>query len=176
MSNDLSCLAASRRRARRAPLMALALLAALGCDHSAPPSATTGPDQPQHLATAKIRVGAVPLVVEVARTREEQDKGMMFRKGLGPDEAMLFIADRDTNLAFWMKNTYVDLDLAYIRSDGVIVQIEAMKALDTESVFSREPARFTLEAPAGWFAAHGIAVGAKVEIPPEVVAPAEPRP
>jgi uncharacterized membrane protein (UPF0127 family) len=176
MSNDLPRLAASQRRASWAAITALALLAALGCDHSAPPSATGGPDQPQHLATAKIRVGAVPLVVEVARTREENAKGMMFRKSLEPDEAMLFIADRDTNLAFWMKDTYVDLDLAYIRSDGVIVQIEAMKALDTESVYSREPARFTLETPAGWFAAHGIAVGAKVEIPPDVAAPGEPRP
>jgi hypothetical protein len=149
--------------------MALALLTALGCEHAAPPSATSGPDQPQHLATAKIRVGAVPLTVEVARTREEQGKGMMFRKHLGPDEAMLFIADRDTNLSFWMKDTYVGLDLAYIRSDGVIVQIERMNALDTEPVFAREPARFTLEVPPGWFAAHGVGVGAKVEIPPGVV-------
>jgi uncharacterized membrane protein (UPF0127 family) len=44
-----------------------------------------------------------------------------------------------------------------------------MKALNTEPVFSREPARFTLEAPAGWLAAHGIGVGTKAEIPPEVV-------
>ncbi|MCX5655168.1 MAG: DUF192 domain-containing protein [Planctomycetota bacterium] len=156
--------------------MALALLAALGCDRATPPSSATGPDQPQRLATATIRVGSTPLVVEVARTREEQRKGMMFRKHLRPDEAMLFIADRDTNLSFWMKNTSVGLDLAYIRSDGVIVQIERMNALDTEPVFAREPARFTLEVPAGWFAAHGVGVGAKVEIPPEVVNPVVPRP
>jgi len=169
-------LAASRRRARRAPLMALALLAALGCDRSAAPPATGGPDRPQRLATATIRVGSAPLVVEVARTREEQAKGMMFRKGLGPDEAMLFVADRDTNLAFWMKNTYVDLDLAFIRSDGTVVQIERMTALNTDPVYANQPARFTLEAPAGWFAAHGIGVGTKVEVPPEVAAPGEPRP
>ena len=156
--------------------LALILCAPLGCDRSAPTGPASGPDQPQRLATATIRVGQAPLVVEVARTRDEQGKGMMFRKSLGPDEAMLFIADRDTNLSFWMKNTYVDLDLAYIRSDGVIVQIERMKALDTEPVFAREPARFTLEVPPGWFAAHGVGVGAKVEIPPEVVNPAGARP
>jgi uncharacterized membrane protein (UPF0127 family) len=116
-----------------------------------------------------IRVAGAPLAVEVARTPEEQAKGMMFRKGLGPDEAMLFIADRDTNLAFWMKNTYVDLDLAYIRSDGTVVQVERMKALAVDLVYSREPARFTLEAPAGWFAAHHVGEGAKIEVPPEVV-------
>jgi len=174
-------LAASRRRACSSPaapalFAALALLAALGCDRPAAPPATGGPDQPQHLPTATIRVGSAPLVVEVARTREEQAKGMMFRKRLGPNEAMLFVADRDTNLEFWMKNTYVDLDLAYIRSDGVIVQVERMKALSTDPVYSLEPARFTLEMPAGWLAAHGIGAGAKVELPPEVVRPAEPRP
>ena len=149
--------------------LALLLAAALGCDRSVAPSATNGPDQPQRLATAMIRVAGAPLAVEVARTREEQAKGMMFRKSLGPDEAMLFIADRDTNLAFWMKDTYVDLDLAYIRSDGTVVQVERMKALAVDPVYSREPARFTLEAPAGWFAAHDIGVGAKIEVPPEVV-------
>ena len=169
MINDLSRLAASRRRARWAAIAALALLAPLGCERSTPPSPGQGPDQPQRLAKATIRVGQAPLVVEVARTRDEQGKGMMFRKHLGPDEAMLFIADRDTNLAFWMKNTYVDLDLAYIRSDGAIVQTERMKALATDPVYSREPARFTLETPAGWLAAHNVGVGTKVEIPPEVV-------
>ena len=149
--------------------LVLTLCATFGCERSAPPSPASGPDQPQHLPTATIRVGSAPLVVEVARTREEQGKGMMFRKRLGPDEAMLFIADRDTNLAFWMKNTYVDLDLAYIRSDGVIVQVERMKALSTDPVYSLEPARFTLEVPAGWLAAHGIGAGTKVELPPEAV-------
>jgi len=174
--NGTARLAVSSRSARWAAVAVFALLASLGCNRSAPPSPVSGPDQPQHLPTATIRVGSAPLVVEVARTREEQAKGMMFRKSLGPEEAMLFVADRDTNLAFWMKNTYVDLDLAFIRSDGVIVQVERMKALSTDPVYSLEPARFTLEVPAGWLAAHGIGAGAKVELPPEAVRPAEPRP
>jgi hypothetical protein len=155
--------------------LALALLGAIGCDRTAAPPAAppAGPDQPQRLPTAAIKVGAVPLAVEVAREKEQQAKGMMFRRSLGPDEAMLFVSDRDTNLAFWMKNTYVDLDLAYIRSDGTVLQIERMKAFNPEAVFSREPARFALEAPAGWFAAHGIEVGAKVEIPADVARPKE---
>jgi uncharacterized membrane protein (UPF0127 family) len=48
-----------------------------------------------------------------------------------------------------------------------------MKAFNLEAVFSREPARFALEVPAGWFAAHGIEVGAKVEIPADVARPKE---
>ena len=157
------------------PLVAIALLAWLGCDRGSPPPTPQagGPDQPQRLPAVASKVGAVPLAGEVARTPEEQAKGMMFRSRLGPDEAMLFVFDRDSNLSFWMKNTYMDLDLAYIRSDGTIVQIERMKAFDPEAVFSREPVRLALEVPAGWFAAHGIAVGARVNVPPDV---AEGRP
>jgi uncharacterized membrane protein (UPF0127 family) len=157
------------------PLVALTLFVSLGCDDGSPPPTPQagGADQPQRLPTATIHVGAVPLVVEVAREKEQQAKGMMFRRSLGPDEAMLFVSDRDTNLAFWMKNTYVDLDLAYIRSDGTVLQIERMKAFNPEAVFSREPARFALEVPAGWFAAHGIEVDAKVEIPADVARPKE---
>jgi hypothetical protein len=113
------------------------------------------------LPTAAIRVGAIPLVVEVAKTEAARRKGMMLRERLGPDEAMLFVFDRDSNLAFWMKNTPVDLDLAYIRSDGTIMQTEQLRA------------HVALEVPAGWLAKHGIAVGTKVAIPPAVAAAAE---
>jgi uncharacterized membrane protein (UPF0127 family) len=150
----------------------LSLLIALllvGCQRpSAPPA--EGPEQPQCLPTAAIQAAGIPLKVEVAKEPAQHQMGMMFRKSLGPDEGMLFVFDRDTNLSFWMKNTYVDLDLAYIKSDGAIVQIERMKAHNLEPVFSREPARFGLEMPAGWFEAHKIAVGDRVTIPPEVAA------
>jgi len=150
----------------------LALVAALaaavsGCaGEPAPPDAD---GQPQRLATATIRIGDMPLVVEVAATPAEQHKGMMFRPRLGPDEAMFFIFPGDDNLSFWMKNTYVDLDLAFIASDGEIVQVEHLKAFDAEPVYSRQPARFALELPAGWLAAHGIGVGTRLTIPPEVL-------
>jgi hypothetical protein len=148
----------------------LALLGTVwGCERSPAPS---NKDQPQHLATAAIRVAGIPLRVEVANTEETRRKGMMFRPRLGPDEAMLFVFDRDDNLSFWMKNTDVDMDLAYIRSDGLITQVEHMKAHDLEPVYSREPVRFALEAPAGWLEAHGVGVEARVEIPPDVAAPA----
>ena len=67
-----------------------------------------------------------------------------------------------------------DLDLAFIRSDGSIVQTERMRAYDEEPVFSREPVRFALEVPAGWLEAHGIAIGTKVAIPEDVAAGATP--
>ena len=153
----------------------LLLLAALGCDRGAPPPAETNADaRAQKLETATIRVGDLPLRVEVADSEAERQKGMMFRPRLGPDEAMLFVFVSDANVAFWMKDSYADLDLAFIRSDGSIVQTERMRAYNEELVFSREPVRFALEVPAGWLEAHGIGVGTKVMIPEDVASRATP--
>jgi uncharacterized membrane protein (UPF0127 family) len=148
--------------------LAAAMVAASGCPREVPLGGDAS-QRPQRLPTATIRVGDTPLVVEVADTKEEQAKGMMLRTHLAPDEAMLFVFPRDSNLAFWMKDTPVDLDLAYIRSDGTITQTERMKAFNLESVYSREPVRFALEVPAGWLERHGVGVGTTVAVPPEVM-------
>ena len=148
-------------------LLALAALAALvlGCEGE-PPAPAPSPEQVERLPTAEIRVGDVPLTVEVADQTAERNRGMMFRRQLAPNEAMLFVYPYETNrYPFWMKNTYVDLDIAYIASDGTILQIERMRALSTEGVWSREPFRYALETPAGWFASHGIREGATVTLP-----------
>jgi uncharacterized protein len=162
----------------------LLLTLAAGCKPSATPTpapvtptaaVTTsagGEGQPQRLATATIKLDGRPLVVEVARTDTERQKGMMFRSSLGPDETMLFIFDRPRTLAFWMKNTLVDLDLAYISADGRMTQVVTMKALDETPVPSIARCQFVLEAPAGWFAAHDFKAGTSVEIPPEIIRPA----
>ena len=158
----------ARRGRRPAALCLLITLLLDGCagDPSSPPPPAG--EQPQRLPTATIRVGDVPLEVEVADTEAERQKGMMFRRRLGPDEAMLFIFPSEANLRFWMKNTPVDLDLAYVAADGRILAIARLHAHSTDPVYSREPARFALETPAGWFAAHGIAEGDRLTLPPEV--------
>jgi len=158
----------ARRVARPAalPALALALLLA-GCEGESP-APRPSPERSQRLPTATIRVGDVPLVVEVADDEAERQKGMMFRRSLGPDEAMLFVFPGEANLAFHMKNTYADLDLAYVAADGTILEIARLHARSTDPVYSREPARFALEVPAGWLADHGIAEGDRVTIPPTV--------
>jgi len=153
-------------RALRA-LAALALVAWMaGCENEPPTPATPATDAVERLPTAEIRVGGVPLVVEVADQAAERNRGMMFRRRLGPDEAMLFVYPYESNHSpFWMKNTLVDLDIAFLAADGTILQIERMRALSTESTWSREPYRYALETPAGWFASHGISEGAAVTLP-----------
>jgi uncharacterized membrane protein (UPF0127 family) len=157
----------ARRVSGPAALAVLVLLAGCADEPAAPPPPPLA-EQPQRLPTATIRVGQVPLEVEVADTDAERQKGMMFRRRLGPDEAMLFVFERERDLAFHMRNCYVDLDLAYIAADGRILEIARLHAHRRERVYSREPARFALEVPAGWLAAHGIREGDRVTIPPEV--------
>jgi hypothetical protein len=159
----------------RVAFVAAALLAA-GCDDEPLPVPPTDGGAPQRLPTATIRVGPHELAVEVADEEAERQRGMMFRRSLGPDEAMLFIFPGSTQIPFWMKNTYVDLDLAFVAADGTILQVEPMTALNTEGVYSREPYRYVLETPRGWFEAHRIEPGDRVTIPTEVAGPGPGRP
>lgn len=66
-----------------------------------------------------------PFEVEVARTPEEQAKGLMFRKELPPKGGMLFPFDPPQVASFWMKNTVIPLDMIFIRPDGTIAHIAA---------------------------------------------------
>jgi hypothetical protein len=143
---------------------AAALLTGCGEDGAPPPA----DPRVRKLPTATIRVGDLALVVEVANDEAERQRGMQFRSHLEPDEAMLFVFPRPSNLGFWGKNCRVDLDLAYVRADGTVAQTERLQAYNEEPVFSREPVQFALETPAGWMEAHGLEVGARVTIPPEV--------
>jgi len=96
---------------------------------------------------------------EIARTEEERNKGLMHRKNLKDGEGMLFIYDRDDILSFWMKNTLVPLSIAFITSEGRIIEIKDMYPGDLKNVTSSRSARFALEAPQGWFARAGIQTG-----------------
>lgn len=87
---------------------------------------------------------------------------------LPADQGMIFVFDRDRMLNFWMRNTIIPLDIAYIRSDGTIVRTYTMEPLNEAGYPSIEPARFALEVRGGQFAAHGIGVGDHVELPVEL--------
>jgi len=103
---------------------------------------------------------------EIARTHEERNKGLMYRKKLPDGRGMLFVYETDEIMSFWMKNTYVPLSIAYIASDGRIIEIKDMYPLDENSVISSRAARYALEVPQGWFSRAGVLSGdiANVEI------------
>lgn len=101
----------------------------------------------------------LPIKVEIARTEAERSRGLMYRKNLSDGEGMLFIFERDDVLSFWMKNTLIPLSIAFIASDGRILEIRNMQPHDLNSIKSSRSVRYALEVPQGWFSRAGVRVG-----------------
>ena len=108
--------------------------------------------------------GKVMVKAEIARTSAQQQQGLMHRKVLKDGEAMLFIFERDEILSFWMKNTLIPLSIAYITSDGRILEIYDMEPGNLNPVYSSRSARYALEVPKGWFSRAGLGVGDRLVI------------
>lgn len=101
--------------------------------------------------------------VEVARTSEEQARGLMFRTELGPDEGMLFPSNTPQFRSFWMKNTVIPLDIIFVGADGLISNIAAMTTpYSLDPIPSDGPAIAVLELKGGRAAELGIGPGARV--------------
>jgi len=128
---------------------------------AAPVWAQSGP-QPR-LPTINLTAGIHIIKTELAITGEQQATGMMFRKTMGTNEAMLFVNDEPGVRCFWMRNTLVPLSIAFIADDGSIVNIADMDAQSDKSHCSAKPVRFALEMNRGWFAKRGIVAGSKLQ-------------
>jgi uncharacterized membrane protein (UPF0127 family) len=89
----------------------------------------------------------------------------MERTELDEDAGMLFVFPQEQPRSFWMRNTLIPLSIAYIDSDGRIVDIKDMQPLDETPVPSAEPAQYALEVNQGFFEARGIEVGNTLEKP-----------
>ncbi|MGE5799816.1 MAG: DUF192 domain-containing protein [Syntrophaceae bacterium] len=111
----------------------------------------------------KILVGKTPLRVEVVDTLEKQERGLMFRQSLPENEGMLFVYREPQELAFWMRNTFIPLDIVFVGADGIILNIHQARPLD-ESVLYRSAgsAKYVIETNQGWFSRHGIRPGDRV--------------
>ncbi len=119
------------------------------------------------LPTTTLKVDGHPLVVEVADEPAERERGLMYRKELPEDHGMLFVYPGPRRLRFWMANTPLPLDIAFVSRDGVVVDIRQMKPFDRHTTVSRKPATYAIEVERGWMAAHGVEVGDRVEgLPP----------
>lgn len=101
--------------------------------------------------------------VEIADDDNERGQGLMYRKELAPDHGMLFVFERQTTIAMWMKNTPLPLDMMFISSDGRIVDLhERAVPFSLDTIASRRRARYVLEVIGGTVERLGIAVGDKV--------------
>jgi uncharacterized membrane protein (UPF0127 family) len=103
------------------------------------------------------------LTVEVASTAETRATGLMNRFSLRQDHGMLFVFEAPQPLAFYMRNTYIPLSIAFIDSQGRILNIEDMQPKDESTHWSKGLALYAVEMRQGWFAAKGIGAGDVVE-------------
>jgi uncharacterized membrane protein (UPF0127 family) len=104
--------------------------------------------------------------VELAKNDEERARGLMFRRELPEGRGMLFDFEREQEVSFWMKNTYIPLDMIFIRADGRIHRIaENTTPESLTGVPSRGPVRGVLEVIAGTARKLGIAPGDRVAHP-----------
>lgn len=104
--------------------------------------------------------------VEVTRTPEQQQQGMMNRQSLAPDRGMLFPFETPREASFWMKNTLIPLDLIFYRSDGTIANIEANAVpMSLDFIYSAGPVAGVLEIAGGRAAELGLKAGDRVELP-----------
>lgn len=111
-----------------------------------------------------IKVDDKALHVEYADTFELRSQGLMNRKSLCGDCGMLFKFSSAKRASMWMMDTFIALDVAFIRSDGVITDIRAMQPQDLTSIQASENVLYALEMNQGWFQSNGITVGDKVTL------------
>ncbi|MDI3560245.1 DUF192 domain-containing protein [Bradyrhizobium sp. Arg816] len=140
----------------------LAAILVVGCAvASAPVRAASF--QPLEIVT---RNGVQVFSVEMATTEEEKQTGLMYRKELADGKGMLFDFKPEQEVSMWMKNTYVSLDMIFIRADGRILRIaENTEPLSTRIISSQGPARAVLEVVAGTAQKYGIRPGDRVGHP-----------
>lgn len=116
--------------------------------------------EPLTLVTAS---GPHALRVEVARTPQEQALGLMYRTELANGQGMLFVHERPQDVAMWMKNTYIPLDMVFIKRDGTVHRIARKTEPHSEALIHSEgEVNAVLEIAGGAAKAYGLEPGDKV--------------
>ncbi len=142
----------------------------------APAACSTEVPTPCEFAVRQVEVHSAggrvaKLSVEIADSPQLRSRGLMFRSALGEDEGMLFEYSGDTSGGFWMRNTYVGLDIAFLDADGVVLEILQGEPESLETIAPGQPYRYALEVSLGWFERMGFGPGDRVFVegppPPE---------
>lgn len=130
----------------------------------------TGPSYGlEKFSKRNIKIAKKTIVVEVAETEPQLEQGLMFRKTLDEDSGMLFVFKEEKLLSFWMKNTYIDLSIAYINKKKKITEIIDMVAVPPGSKIyptsypSKMLNQYALEMNRGWFNKNKIQVGTQLD-------------
>jgi uncharacterized membrane protein (UPF0127 family) len=113
---------------------------------------------------ALIVFDADTVLAKVMDTPTERNDGLQFYDELPDGSGMLFVFESEEYRSFWMKDTYIALDIAFLNVSFRIVDIQQMEPQTEDLYNSTAPAMFALEVRKGWFAERGIQVGAKAKV------------
>jgi len=115
------------------------------------------------LPKAALALGTNSLNAQIAADDASRELGLMARKALEPDEAMVFVFPQPRSVNFWMKDTPIPLSIAYISASGRILETHELKPLDETPVPSASSSVvYALEVSQGWFVAHGVLAGDQI--------------
>jgi len=150
---------------KMSPVLVFLILALLtvcgGCRQE--PSTKPSLSKESRPGKVQLTIGGATLWVEVAGDEATRSQGLMHRRQMPEDEGMLFVFEYPQPLSFWMKNTYLPLDIAFVARDGSILNILRMKPLDEGPRYlSQGQALYAIETNAGWFQKNGVKAGDKV--------------
>ena len=108
---------------------------------------------------------SAPFSMEVAADNAHRQRGLMFRKSIGPQEGMIFVFPNDDDHSFWMKNTLIALDMVFVSSDWRVVGVlENVPPLSEASRTVGTPSRYVLEFAAGTMKRVGVTTGSQVQL------------
>ena len=143
--------------------VSVALLAVTGCGRGDAPQAQVAPKTVADYFA--IKVGDQTVQMELAVGMGEMQRGLMGRRDLKPEQGMIFVYDKPQQQSFWMRDTPTPLDVGFFDANGVLAEIYPMYPFDETPVKSRSEAlKFALEMNQGWFAAHKVKPGAKLDM------------
>ncbi len=114
-----------------------------------------------------VQIGGQTVHVTIADTPDKREQGLSGRKGLAPDEGMLFVFPGDGQYGFWMKDMLFSIDIVWVSASSTVVDIQANVSPDTyPSVFQpKAAARYVLELPAGFAKLYNVQKGGAVVLP-----------
>jgi uncharacterized protein len=121
----------------------------------------------QSLPTVKIALPKRTVAAWVMDDDSKRGEGMMFLqdKDVRPDQGMIFVFPSEAPRSFWMQNTLIPLDIAYIGADGTVRSVARGKALDESPLPSDGPARYVLELKSGEATRCGVVKGVRLKLP-----------
>jgi uncharacterized membrane protein (UPF0127 family) len=143
-------------------LASLVLFISIGGCEQQPGTTQPASTQP----TVAMKIGSRTFNLEIAKTHEEQERGLMKRDSMPQDHGMIFVFATEEPLTFWMKDTRFALDILFLDSHGKVVSSFQMKPYDLSNTSSEFPAQYAIELNAGAVKDAGAKVGDVLDVPP----------